>query len=89
MYCWSQSVCFFLEFVEVRVKPAVGLSNSIKCVLPPLKQGDKLNIQTYDSAAVCNEWGQPWCMVANERDRPACPVCSLVLKPAEPDLWQV
>ncbi|KAJ4945179.1 hypothetical protein JOQ06_013715 [Pogonophryne albipinna] len=42
----------FLEFVEVKDKTGVGLSNSIKAVLEPLKLKDKLIAQTYDGAAV-------------------------------------
>ncbi|XP_071754178.2 zinc finger MYM-type protein 1-like [Centroberyx gerrardi] len=42
----------FLEFVEVKDKTGLGLSNSIKGVLEPLKLGDKLIAQTYDGAAV-------------------------------------
>lgn len=42
----------FLEFVEVKDKTGVGLSNSIKAVLEPLKLKEKLIAQTYDGAAV-------------------------------------
>ena len=42
----------FLEFVEVKDKTGLGLSNSIKGVLEPLKLGEKLIAQTYDGAAV-------------------------------------
>ncbi|KAL7405711.1 hypothetical protein ABVT39_006150 [Epinephelus coioides] len=42
----------FLEFVEVKDKTGLGLCNSIKDVLEPLKLGEKLIAQTYDGAAV-------------------------------------
>ena len=42
----------FLEFVEVKDKTGLGLSNSIKGVLGPLKLGEKLITQTYDGAAL-------------------------------------
>ncbi|KAJ4946943.1 hypothetical protein JOQ06_008986 [Pogonophryne albipinna] len=42
----------FLEFVEVKDKTGVGLSNNIKAVLEPLKLKEKLIAQTYDGAAV-------------------------------------
>ncbi|KAI4833213.1 hypothetical protein KUCAC02_016127 [Chaenocephalus aceratus] len=42
----------FLEFVEVKDKTGVGLSNSIKAVLEPLKLKEDLIAQTYDGAAV-------------------------------------
>ncbi|KAK0156419.1 Zinc finger MYM-type protein 1 [Merluccius polli] len=38
----------FLEFVEVKDKTGVGLCNSIKVVLEPLKLREKLIAQTYD-----------------------------------------
>ncbi|KAF3837917.1 hypothetical protein F7725_009685 [Dissostichus mawsoni] len=42
----------FLEFLEVKDKTCVDLSNSIKAVLEPLKLKEKLIAQTYDGAAV-------------------------------------
>jgi hypothetical protein len=41
-----------LEFVEVKDKTGVGLCNSIKVVLEPLKLREKLTAQTYNGAAV-------------------------------------
>ena len=73
----DNSVCErFLEFVEVKDKTGVGLSNTIKQVLAPLNVKEKLVAQTYDGAAVMSGNVRYW-------RRPKHAICALWRTPAE------